>query len=300
MRFGIVIDTGAAAVASVDPVDAAQAAEEAGIDLVLLRSDGREPAGGLTTAAFLAPRTSVLRIIAAAPVGGHPLHIAEQAAVVDNALGGRLLLLLTGDGSPDSVLSETAEIVLAASRPCPFAYPGSHWTVPGNVEGNAGERRISVTPKPAQLELPLWLGGDNAAVVAAELGLSYLSGPREDPEYAGEAWAAIEHGLRRAALRLRRPAIRGLRCTRRGDFDAEEVVVRLRYEAELWGLDVALFALPEALDIDARRGAMRRLASFVRPHLQMDRIPDHLQTYWSRELSRRFDRAALPSDSRPL
>ena len=290
MRLGLAIAVDSPA--RTDPVAAAAVAERAGLDLVLLEGDTASPADALTTAAFLAGTTSSVRVVALVPVGSHPLHIAEQAAVADNALQGRLSLALSADGGDPSLLAESTEVVLAASAPRPFRFEGRRWTIPGGVEGNAVERRISVTPKPAQPELPVWVSGPQAAEVAAELGVSYLARPGDDASRAASAWNAVEHSLRRAVLRMRRPAVRELECTSSGSFDHAAVVEALLAEQALWGLDVAILRLPRALEAPARSRAVQRLATFVRPPLQMDRIPEHVQAYWQRELAGRVDGGA--------
>lgn len=284
MRFGLVIPVGAMGPPT-DPAAAVLEAEEAGFDLALLTGDAGEPAQALTAAAFVADRTHALRIAASAPVGGHPIHIAEQAAVADNALGGRLVLVLTAERVERSTLCETVAIVLAAFASRPFAHDGTRWTVPGRIAGNVSDARISITPKPAQLELPVWVSGTEAPAVSAEFGVSYLASDDDGPDRGEEAWTTIERGLRRSAARLRRPAIRALDCAPSGEFDDTALTARLTEEAARWGLDVALFALPGRLEAPARRRAIGRLASVVRPHLQMDRVPEHVQAYWRRSLS---------------
>jgi alkanesulfonate monooxygenase SsuD/methylene tetrahydromethanopterin reductase-like flavin-dependent oxidoreductase (luciferase family) len=290
MRFGLVIPVGAVG-SLTDPAAAVLEAEAAGFDLALLTGDAGEPAQALTAAAFVADRTHALRIVASAPVGGHPIHIAEQAAVADNALSGRLVLVLTaepgehGERNERSPLGETVEVVLAAFAPRPFTHDGTRWTVPGRIAGNVSDARISITPKPAQLELPVWVSGADASAVSAEFGVSYLASDDDGPDQAEEAWTTIARGLRRSAARLRRPAIRALDCTPSGEFDDTALTARLKEEAARWGLDVVLFALPERLEAPARRRAIGRLASVVRPHLQMDRVPEHVEAYWRRSRS---------------
>jgi alkanesulfonate monooxygenase SsuD/methylene tetrahydromethanopterin reductase-like flavin-dependent oxidoreductase (luciferase family) len=287
MRLGLAIGVGSPTTS--DPVAAAALAEEAGLDLVLLEGNPASPADALTTAAFLSGTTNAVRVVALVHVGGHPLHIAEQAAVADNALQGRLSLALCADGGDPSLLAESTEVVLAASAPRPFRFEGRHWTIPGGVEGNVTERRISVTPKPAQPELPVWVSGPQAGDVAAELGVSYLARPVDGPSQAASTWHAVEQSLRRAVVRMRRPAVRELDCTSSGSFDHSAVVEALVAEQALWGLDVAILRLPRALGARERRRAVQRVARFVRPPLQMDRIPAHVQEYWQRELAGRVD-----------
>jgi alkanesulfonate monooxygenase SsuD/methylene tetrahydromethanopterin reductase-like flavin-dependent oxidoreductase (luciferase family) len=289
MRIGVVIEVGAGAGAQGDTIGLAADAEDAGLDLVLLQADrGAERASGaaLTAAAFLAAGTSAVRLVARAPVGPHPVLIAEQAAVADNASGGRLTLVLGASGA--GLLSETAEVVLAATAPRPFAHRGERWTVPGAVQGNAGERRLSVTPQPAQLELPVWLIGDGAAAAGCVLGLSHVSDAGEAPAEAERAWSQTEQRLGRAAGRLRRPAIRDLPLGPGGDFDDTALTAMLIDESERWGLDVVAIRLPSDRGRSERRRAITRLASLVRPPLQIDRVPAHVEEYWRRELAPRL------------
>ncbi len=110
-------------------------AERAGLDLVLLEGDTASPADALTTAAFLAGATSAVRVVALVPVGGHPLHIAEQAAVADNALGGACPWRSSADGGEPVAIAESTEVVLAASAPRPFRVRGPPLDDPGRCGG---------------------------------------------------------------------------------------------------------------------------------------------------------------------
>jgi alkanesulfonate monooxygenase SsuD/methylene tetrahydromethanopterin reductase-like flavin-dependent oxidoreductase (luciferase family) len=292
MRLGVatVVGDGAGAVSEA-PATVAAEAEDAGLDLILLEPGAAAmpaAAQALTSAAFVSARTSTLRVAVCAPIGPHPVLIAEQAAVADNASGGRLALVLSHDGSDVAELIEAAEVVLAALAPRPFCHRGARWSVPGAVESNRGERLISVMPNPAQLELPVWLLGETAPQAGRELGLSHVARSADSAELAADAWSETETALGRIAAHLRRPAIRELDCSAAGDFDHEALTLALVRERERWGVDVALLRLPRELDQGARRRAIRRLASFVRPHLQMDRVPAHVADYWRRELPGRL------------
>lgn len=283
MRVGLVIP--------IDPVEAwpdgpdpvCREAEELGLDLVLLQGDrtGGQSAAALTAAAFLAARTTTIRIAALAPVGPNPVLIAEQAAVADNAANGRVHLVIDGAGAPQSMLAETVEVVLSATGPRPFRYLGEHWTIPAEA---SPESELAVTPKPAQLELPIWLIGANAADTARRFGLSHVAAAETSTDAAADDWNQTAAALGPGVRRLRRPAIRRLECDREGRFDAIALLRRLRSEAGAWGLDTVLIRLPEALTADARRDAVRRLASRVRPQLQVQAIPERLQAEWDRRL----------------
>jgi alkanesulfonate monooxygenase SsuD/methylene tetrahydromethanopterin reductase-like flavin-dependent oxidoreductase (luciferase family) len=291
MRIGLVLPVTLGAGLHGGPARDASDAEAAGLDLVWLEDEpqpGAASSDTLVAAAFLASSTSTLRLAARVRAGQHPLHIAEQAAVADNVSNGRLLLALGHDGPDAALLSETAQVVLAATAPRPFRHQGKLWTIPGGLEGNTSERRISVTPQPAQLQLPVWLTDGCAQAVARELGLSRVLGSTDTVQIARDAWSEIEHVWGRSALSLRRPAIRDLDCTPTGEFDDAELTERLAEEAESWGLDVALLRLPAGLDAPGRTRAIGRLASFVRPRLQMDRVPAIVEEHWRRELAPRL------------
>jgi alkanesulfonate monooxygenase SsuD/methylene tetrahydromethanopterin reductase-like flavin-dependent oxidoreductase (luciferase family) len=239
-------------------------------------------------ASFLAPRTSVLRLAARVVAGQHPLHTAEQVAVADNISNGRLTLVLSSGGPDPEPLAETVRVVVAANAPRPFAHSGSRWKIPGLIADNDAEPTISVTPQPAQLELPVWLAGAVAPPIARDFGLSHVTESADSPEVARAAWHHAEHALRDVVARMRRPAIRDLVCASNGDFDDESLVERLAAESSRWGLDVALLRLPSDLDAAARSRAIARLATLVRPRLQMDRIPGILEAHWRRKLADRF------------
>lgn len=291
MRIGVVVRVGAPSGLSDGLAETVADIEDAGLDVVWLEG-GPSPASAgaeaLTAAAFVAAQTEGIRLVVHVPAGPHPAQIAEQAAVADNVSNGRLLLALGDEGPEPSLLTETAEVVLAAAAPRPFAHRGARWAFPGAVEGNAGEERISITPKPAQLELPVWLTGRWGPAVGRELGLSHVAGDSDSAAAAAEAWAGTEGRLGRVAARLRRPAIRRVDCGDGGQLDDRALLASLSDEAAAWGLDVAVLRLPASLDVSGRGRAVRRIASFVRPHLQMDQIPAHVRDYWRRELPARF------------
>jgi alkanesulfonate monooxygenase SsuD/methylene tetrahydromethanopterin reductase-like flavin-dependent oxidoreductase (luciferase family) len=285
MRFGVLVPVGSAEDAG-DLIVAARTVEDHGLDVVLLEGGAAGPAEALTGAAFLAGATAAVRVVAVAPVGPHPVHIAEQAAVADNALQGRLILALHDDATGGGdLLAETAAVVLAAVGTRPFRHRGTRWTIPGNLDGNTSERRVNVTPKPAQLELPVWVAGRRAPAVAGALGLNYLSASADGE--SARAWSLIEESLGGAVAPMRRPGIRPLNCDEHGAFDDAALVQELTAAADLWSLDLAIFRLPRALVAPARRRALTRLASLVRPYLQIDAVPSHVHEYWRRELPAR-------------
>jgi alkanesulfonate monooxygenase SsuD/methylene tetrahydromethanopterin reductase-like flavin-dependent oxidoreductase (luciferase family) len=290
MRLGLVLEPGPDEVRGHSLVRQAAAADELGLDLVWLAAGG---AGGapLAAAASLARATHAVRIAAAVPVGVHPLRIAEDAAVADNLVAGRLVLVLESSIDDGALVADTADVLLSAFCARPFSYSGSRWTIPaGRPENERTEQRVRVTPPPAQLELPIWLSGHGSAAaatnaVARERGLTHVSSVQDSAESAAEAWAATEAHLGRAMGRLRRPALRRLDTSQAGDFDPDELVARLRAERDAWGLDVVVLLLPAELGARARVSAQQRLARLVRPRVQMDELPQGLEEHWQQTLA---------------
>lgn len=271
-------------------------AEAAGLDLIWLEPERDAPAAGgpdtLVAAAFVAPLTTVIRIGACVDAGAHPVHIAEQAIVADNISNGRIVLALRGEGDGAATLDETLDLVIAASAPAPFRHRGERWAVPANLDANVSEERISVTPQPAQLTLPIWVAGAGGKSAARERGLSHVIGAGVGAAEAQQAWRATEDALGRVAAGLRRPAIRTVEATADGDFDDQAVVARLRAESLSWGLDVAILALPEGLDEAAHARAVERIGSLVRPQLQMHVPPVDLLEHLEAKLRPRFPAVA--------
>ena len=113
----------------------AQAAERAGLDCVLTRETA--------VAAALAAVTSDIRVLVEIPAGSHPVGLAEELAVCDLLLQGRLTAILTGD---DEETRDVLEQALGGAR---FRHEGPRWKFPR-------EGTIVVTPAPAQIALPVW------------------------------------------------------------------------------------------------------------------------------------------------
>lgn len=257
--------------------DDALRVEELGLDLLWL-DQRRGIAAPLVWAAALAGTTAQLRIAAAVAVGEvTPLYVAEEAAVADLALGGRLVLGAYPAAGAVSRFPEAAELLLRALAPRPFRHEGEHWRVPAGLPGNRFnvEERVRVTPAPAQLELPLWLLGPTAVAVAPPLGL-----PPVIEGGDGSAWTAVEQALGAAALRLRRPALLEVDVAPDGELDDEALVTRLQAAEREWGLDVAVVVLAAGLEPSARARALRTLARRVRPRVQLDRLPPGLEEHW--------------------
>jgi alkanesulfonate monooxygenase SsuD/methylene tetrahydromethanopterin reductase-like flavin-dependent oxidoreductase (luciferase family) len=140
-------------------------------------------------AAAVAQRTSYVRV-GMMPILGlvNAMYVAEEVACVDNISGGRVIVagqvpsneVARGWGGDNSVarIRDDLAVLRKAWGPNPFNHHSDYHTIPGELEAHtvaAGLHSISVQPKPAQLDVPLWLvGGDTASSVAAAEGVPYF------------------------------------------------------------------------------------------------------------------------------
>jgi hypothetical protein len=159
-------------------LDDARLADELGFDLVWIEAP-------LAVAAAAGAATTSIRIVAAPHASLDAIALAEEAAVADLATAGRLVLCV--DATADVELLHDA----FAGRP---------------VERNG--MRFRVTPLPAQLDLPVWIGpaadgavtGRNRSIAVRAVSTGF------DPvELAAELRSA---GLDVAVLRLTGPGRR--------------------------------------------------------------------------------------------
>lgn len=278
MRVGVVIDVERLAAVP----DLAAAVEDAGLDMLWLCPTLSRPYDAMPAAASCAASTSTVYLGAVTAVtDAHVLYLAEERHVVDQLLGGRLVLGLTG-GADVELFEEWVEVLLAAASTTPFAHRGSVFTIPAGLPANSvnPEQRLRVTPAPFSLEPALWLAGGAAAKTAAVFGLSHVVGA--DAAEASAQWAERERLGGRAVLRLRRPAVRGWDPT---IIDAAAFAAALEFERASWGLDTVLVRLP--LEAGGRPWlcALRQLAESVRPRLQQDRLPAGLEAFWDEQRS---------------
>jgi hypothetical protein len=183
------------------------------------------------------------------------------------------------------MLSESVDVLMAATSARPFRHHGARWTIPARrAENGVTEQRVRLTPPPAQLELPIWLAGPAAPAPARRRCLSHVSATGDAPGRITREWAATETQLGPAAARLRRPAVRALDAATDGSFDADELVVGLLSERDHWGLDVAIIRLPSGLTDSDREGAIAGLAALVAPRIQLDALPAELERHWRERL----------------
>lgn len=140
--------------------------------------------------AALAQRTEFLRV-GVMPVLGlvNAMYLAEEVACIDNIGAGRTIVAAQvptpteargwhGGDSVDRMVDDI-EVLRKSWGPNPFSHHSEFHTIPMENEVHVqahGLDQISVQPKPAQLEVPLWISGETtAAQVARQLGIPYFA-----------------------------------------------------------------------------------------------------------------------------
>ncbi|MCX4725923.1 TIGR03619 family F420-dependent LLM class oxidoreductase [Streptomyces sp. NBC_01020] len=159
----------------------------------------------VATLGFLAGITRRVRLMSHVAVLGlrHPLLTAKQYATLDHLSGGRLILGVGAGHVPEefeavgadfpgrgSVLNESIDALRSALGP--DEYPEHH----GELYDFEG---LAQLPRPAQRQVPVWVGGSSPAAVrrAAERADGWL--PQGDPRDRLPAQIARLRALREAA-----------------------------------------------------------------------------------------------------
>ncbi|HQR04407.1 MAG: LLM class flavin-dependent oxidoreductase [Proteobacteria bacterium] len=144
-------------------LDMAEFADHSGVHIISLSEHHGVEEGYLssspTLAAAMAARTRQIRIhLSAIVLPLHdPLHLAEQIAVLDLISGGRVTLVAAGGYVQaefdmfDRQLSQRAALVEEAITTLRQAWTGEYFDYRG--------RRVRVTPRPAQVSVPIFMGG---------------------------------------------------------------------------------------------------------------------------------------------
>ena len=153
----------------------ARLAEEHGLFGVLAGSGN--PLTAVNAAVYASTATEFARVVVRLTLGlEHPVLIAEELAILDNVNNGRTVVMAdTGELNEEAAADEVAVLREALSGR-PVQHDGPVWKVPAGLPANVtAPKSISVTPKPAQLEVPFWLTGRVAPAVGARLGLPVLA-----------------------------------------------------------------------------------------------------------------------------
>ncbi|GAA1700084.1 hypothetical protein GCM10009792_20280 [Microcella alkalica] len=140
--------------------------------------------------AALAQRTEFVRV-GVMPVLGlvNAMYLAEEVACIDNISNGRTIVAAQvpteqeqygwrGSGTIERMLDDIA-VLRKSWGPNPFSHKSEFHTIPMENDVHIQARgidKISVQPKPAQLEVPLWVSGsDVASQLAKEVGVPYFA-----------------------------------------------------------------------------------------------------------------------------
>src|SRR6202521_2597695 len=159
------------------------------------------PLTAINAAVYASTATEFVRVVTRTQLGlEHPVTIAEELSILDNVNNGRTIVLVdTGDLDDEAAADEVA-VLREAMSSRPIQHDGPRWKVPAGLPANpAAPKSISVTPKPAQLEVPFWLTGAAARKVGVAFGLPVLArepGHLGDPKLVEPGLASITGNLK--------------------------------------------------------------------------------------------------------
>lgn len=192
MRLGLALD-------EFREAEMARLAEAHGLFGVLAGSGN--PLTAINAAAYASTATQFARVVTHVQLGlVHPVTMAEELLVLDNVNNGRTIVLAdTGDLDPASAADEIAVLREALSSR-PIQHDGPRWKVPAGLPANTtAPASISVTPKPAQLEIPFWLTGSVAREVHETSRLPVLAReprPIDQPKLVEPGLTAITGNMK--------------------------------------------------------------------------------------------------------
>lgn len=259
--------------AEIDDLDAAlaaaTAAREGGLDGIAVHASAPLPAPLLAAAAVGAAVPDVL-IAARVPLGErHPIELAEEAAVVDHAIGGRLVLVVEPAPQAPRRFAEALDLLRTALTPRPFRFDGEHWTVPAGLARNVHnvERLVRVTPAPPRERLTIWTAGGTLDT-ALERALGYAADGERDERELAEAFGAGTGAGGCAPALIGAPRARYERMD-----DPAALIARLRAGRERFGQDWAIVRAPAS--------EASRIGAEVRPHVQLAALPPGLERHWA-------------------
>ena len=153
------------------PPSAVAAAERAGVFGVLLDTDL-----GIARAAEIAVTTTDIRVVVRVQLGSeHPVTLAEEVAVLDHLSCGRAVCVADAGSLTVAEALEDLTVLRLSWSARMFRHEGRRWTIPSGMLGEDLPRSVSVTPKPAQLDIPVWLDGAVAGELRKLTGLPVLA-----------------------------------------------------------------------------------------------------------------------------
>ena len=131
----------------------------------------------VTAATYAATATEFVRVIVRVTLGlEHPVLIAEEIAVLDNVSNGRTVVLADSGHLDEDAAEDEIAVLRESLASRPIEHAGPVWKVPAGLPANVqAPSSISVTPKPAQLEVPFWVTGEMARSVAERQRLPVMA-----------------------------------------------------------------------------------------------------------------------------
>jgi alkanesulfonate monooxygenase SsuD/methylene tetrahydromethanopterin reductase-like flavin-dependent oxidoreductase (luciferase family) len=192
MRIGLVLPEGKEA-------KLARLAEAHGLFGVVAGSGN--PLTATNAAVYASTSTRFVRVVIRVRLGlEHPVTIAEELSILDNVNNGRTIVMAdTGELDAERAADEV-EVLREALSSRPIQHDGPAWKVPAGLPANVtAPKSISVTPKPAQLEVPFWLDGPAAREVGASSGLPVVArepAKLKEPKLVEPGVAAITGNLK--------------------------------------------------------------------------------------------------------
>ena len=168
MRLGLVLPEGREA-------EVARVAERHGLFGVL--AGAGNPLTAVIAATYASTATEFARVVVRVTLGlEHPVIIAEELAVLDNINNGRTIVLVDTGHLDETAATDEVAVIREALASRPIEHAGPVWKVPAGLPANAtAPTSISVTPKPAQVEVPFWVTGGAATAIGSRHGIPVLA-----------------------------------------------------------------------------------------------------------------------------
>ena len=178
MRLGLVIASG-------DEAAAAEAEGHGLFGVLVSGTAGSECIAG----AYAAAVTEFARIIVRVHIGSeHPITLAEEVSILDNACGGRVVVMADVSELDAGAAIEDVMLLRWALSSTPIRHAGARWTVPAGLPEHKATASVIVTPPPVQVQVPVWVIGGPSASVSEALGVPVV---RTEPGSPGVSGALI-------------------------------------------------------------------------------------------------------------
>jgi alkanesulfonate monooxygenase SsuD/methylene tetrahydromethanopterin reductase-like flavin-dependent oxidoreductase (luciferase family) len=168
MRLGLSLHEGA---------EAAEARLTEAHGLFGVYAGAGDPRASVVAATYAATATEFVRVVTRVTLGlEHPITMAEDLSILDNVSNGRTVAVVDTGALGDDDAADELQVLREGLACRPVRHDGPRWTVPAGIPANEDATdSIMVTPKPAQIEIPVWLAGAAASALARTTGLPVLA-----------------------------------------------------------------------------------------------------------------------------